>query len=155
MRAGMRAGLGWRARLSSRLGRPAMLARGAEPPGTPAIGGGGRLSDCWLEPDSAVFAVGSAGMLARGAERPGTPAIGGGGRLSDFCAEAAWPGPAVLGRGAESPGTRAIGGNGRLSGFGVEAGSAGFSGWLYAVASSAVAGGSSGSAHMGNAPERQ
>jgi hypothetical protein len=37
-------------------GRPAMLARGAEPPGTPAIGGGGRLSDFCAEPGPAGFA---------------------------------------------------------------------------------------------------
>jgi len=61
--------------------------------------------------------------------------------------------PAMLARGAEPPGTPAIGGGGRLSGLGVEAGSAGFAGWLYAMARSAVADGDSGSVYMGNVPE--
>ena len=87
-----------------------------------------------------------------------TPAIGGDGRLFGFGVEAGLAGfgvgpAAMLAQGAKRPGTPAIGGGGRLFGFGVEAGSAGFAGWLYAVASS-VADGSSGSAHMGNAPER-
>jgi len=93
-------------------------------------------------------------MLARGAEPPGTPAIGGGGQLSDFCTEAASPWPAVLAWEAEFTGAPVMSGGGRLSEFRVEAGSGGFAGWLYAIASPAVADGGSGSVRMGNAPER-
>src|SRR5215472_1552437 len=67
---------------------PAMLARGAEPPGTPAIGGDARLAGFGVEAGSAGFAVGPAVMLARGAELPGLPAIGGDGRLGGFGGEA-------------------------------------------------------------------
>src|SRR5262252_8098772 len=82
----------------------AMLARGAEPPGTPAIGGGGRLSGFGADAGSAGSL--SAG-LARGAEPLGTPAVGGGGRVSGFGADAGSAGSlsAGLARGAEPLGT--------------------------------------------------
>jgi len=81
----------------------AMLARGAEPPGTPAIGGGGRLSGFGAD-------AGSAGSLSAVLAR------------GDDCPEP-----------REFPGIAAVGGGGRVSGFGVDAGSAGFAGWLYVV----------------------
>ena len=110
-------------------------------------------------------------MLARGAEPSGTPAIGGDGRLAGFDVEAGSAGrptPLAVGCGIavaysagpgslppSSPGLPAIGGDGRPAGFGVEAGagSAGFAGWLYAVAGSVVADGGSGSAQVGSVPE--
>jgi len=82
----------------------AMLARGAEPPGTPAIGGGGRVSGFGVEAGSAGFAGSPAAMWVRG--NPLQP-----------------PAPAA----------RAVGGGGRVSGFGVDAGSAGFAGSPSAV----------------------
>jgi hypothetical protein len=43
----------------------AMLARGAEPPGTPAIGGGGRVSGFGVDAGSARFAGSPSAVLAR------------------------------------------------------------------------------------------
>src|SRR5215469_11532731 len=79
---------------------PAVLARGAEPPGTPAIGGRGQMSGFGVDAGSAGFGGSLSAVLARGAGAADAARR----RL------AASPWPAMLARGAEPPGTPAIGG---------------------------------------------